>query len=218
MAGVFISYSRRDFYFAQDARMKLEAADVEVWTDTLNLRAGDDWKREIDRGIDECAALLVVLSPNSTASSYVTYEWASAMGKGKPIIPVLVEACEQHPKLAAIQHVDFSSLSTQPWEVLAQRVREVQSQFEDTEDGQPEVMFAAEAAELAAADPRIEQVAGQVLGYLDARGFRMVSFERVRERVDATLTDEWLAMMVRQKADTFRAARLRGGKPGLAKR
>lgn len=155
----------------------LEDAGIEVRTDTLRLRAGDDWKQEIDRGIDESSALIVVLSPHASGSSYVTYEWASAMGKGKPITPVLVAECEQHPKLAAIQHVDFPCLTTQPWNVLAQRIREVQSAFEEADDGPGDGEGVAEtAAADRTVDARIEQVASSVLVYLDNRGVRMMSF------------------------------------------
>jgi hypothetical protein len=40
-------------------------------------------------------------------------------------VPVLVADCQRHPKIEAIQHVDFSSPTSQPWEILEERIREV---------------------------------------------------------------------------------------------
>lgn len=218
MDSVFLSYGRADFFFVQLAQLKLEQAGIRVWADTLSLRPGDDWKLEIDRGIDSSTALIVLLSPDAMQSSYVTYEWASAMGKGKPIVPVLVADCQRHPKIEAIQHVDFSNPTSQPWEILEERIREVLAQAERPEDdydsgpGAPPVVAQAGAADT------FEPVASQIIGYLDRRGFRMMSFERVRSSINSELSDEWLAELVRNRPDVFRIARIKGGKKGLARR
>lgn len=218
MEGVFLSYARADFFFAQLARLKLEQEGIQVWADTAKLRPGDDWKLEIDQGIDDSSALIVILSPSAMQSSYVTYEWASAMGKGKPIIPVLIEACDRHPKIEAIQHVDFSSPTNQPWNILAERIREVlaeaESPQEDLKNSLPTPGPQASFDEIS----RQEAIASQINGYLDRRGFRMISFERIRKNIDPNLTDEWLTGLVQSQPSKFRFATIRGGKHGLAKR
>ena len=47
------------------------------------LRPGSDWRQEIDRAIRDSFVLIVVVSPDSKASEYVTYEWAFALGLGQ---------------------------------------------------------------------------------------------------------------------------------------
>ena len=215
---VFISYARGDTDFAQLAHHKLAADGVRVWADQHNLQAGDNWKYEIDKGIDDCTAVIVVLSAQSCASAYVTYEWASAMGKRKPIIPVLISDCEVHPKLADIHHLDFRVGSDRPWARLVQRIALISSDTDQASTDSQEASNASTQPHPADEQGRIAEVANLVLEYLNARGFGLVSFERIRENMDPNLSDQWLASMVRARSDVFRPAKLRGGKTGLARR
>jgi len=130
MSLVFLSYSKADHFFAELTRIKLEEAGISVWIDGGQLRAGNDWRHEIDQGISESFAVILALSADSAASSYVTYEWASAMGKGKPIIPIRLNECQVHPKLEAIQYLDFSVPGSLPWSVLVERVQEIEAENE----------------------------------------------------------------------------------------
>src|SRR5271166_2489880 len=111
---VFLSYSRQDDIFAQLVQLKLAEAHIRVWADTKTLYAGEDWREEIEKGISDSDVVLVVLSGNSTASAYVTYEWAYAFGKGKDVVPILLTHCERelHPKLAGTQLFDFTDHSS----------------------------------------------------------------------------------------------------------
>lgn len=108
MPHIFLSHSKKDHAFAELARIKLEEANIAVWIDHDNLSAGADWRQGIDQAITDSFAVVLALTEDSAASSFVTYEWASAMGKGKPIIPLRLSRCELHPKLETIQYLDFS--------------------------------------------------------------------------------------------------------------
>ena len=125
MTTVFLSYSTKDFFFADLAEIKLKEADIRLWRDQGHLVTGEDWRSGIERGLSESAAVVVALSPNSAQSSYVTYEWAYAMGRGKPIIPLKLEECQIHPRLEAIQYLDFSNRAAQPWQSLIERIRQI---------------------------------------------------------------------------------------------
>jgi hypothetical protein len=59
-------------------------------------------------------------------------------------------------------------------------------------------------------------MAKHVRNYLDARGFKRVSFERIRESISADYTDEALLKMIEKSPDQFRRVKLSGNKPGLA--
>src|SRR4029079_1435321 len=115
MPKVFISYSTKDAGFADLAKMKLKAEGVDVWLDHEDLRGGDEWREAIDRGIAKSDALLVILTPASCASSYVTYEWGFALGMGKRVIPIRREDATVHPRLEALQHLDFRDHRSAPW-------------------------------------------------------------------------------------------------------
>jgi hypothetical protein len=130
MSTVFLSYCSKDHFFAQLAQHKLEKERIKVWLDGHQLRAGDDWRQEIDRGIADSYAVIVALSAASARSHYVTYEWASAIGKDKPIVPVLLEACDRHPRIEPIQYLDFTNAAHQPWKQLVERLKEIESERE----------------------------------------------------------------------------------------
>ena len=57
---VFLSYSRADFYRAEQAKRLLEQQGLEVWMDLAELGPGDDWWARIRAAIHsaECVPLL----------------------------------------------------------------------------------------------------------------------------------------------------------------
>jgi hypothetical protein len=210
MPTVFLSYSTKDHFFAELASIKLAEKDVEVWRDQGQLRAGTDWRSGIERGIAESIVIIVALSGNSADSSYVTFEWAYRLGKGKPVIPLKLNDCMVHPRLETIQHLDFSVPGALPWASLIERILEIDA------DVTPE-------ADLTAAGTAVDQAPVQdptvkaILAYLDQRGYQMASFERLRKRIDASLTDEKCKEIIANNPTVFRHAVLKGNRPGLAK-
>ncbi len=213
MSQVFLSYSKVDHFFAELARIKLEEAGISVWMDQGQLRAGSDWRHGIDQGISDCFAVLLAVSADSAESSYVTYEWASAIGKGKPIIPVRLNECQVHPKLEAIQYLDFSIAGHLPWSDLISRVQEVERDNEV-----PEYDLAVERDEGAEDIPdENNPTVESIITYLNQRGCQMVRFDRIRRRIDENLSDQRLEELIKQHRRILRPARLKGGRPGVAK-
>lgn len=121
---VFLSYPSTIEDFAELVRMKLDDAAIDVWKDTQQIQAGEEWRNEIDAGLLNADAIIVVLNKDSVKSSYVTYEWAFGLGSGKPIIPVLLEDCDIHPRMKVLQYLDFRD-KKRPWIKLTKRIEEV---------------------------------------------------------------------------------------------
>ena len=210
MPTIFLSYSKKDHFFAELADIKLSEAGVNVWRDQGQPRAGADWSQGIEKGISESLAVLVALSANSGESSYVTFEWAYALGKGKAVIPMKLNECFIHPALETIQHLDFSVPGALPWESLIERVREIET---DVEPGKASAPSNVIASMLAPDDFH----AKAILAYLNQRGYQMASFERLRRRIDENLTDQQFNDIISKNPAVFRHARLADGKPGIAK-
>ena len=125
MAHVFLSYDHDNHHFADQVTDKLEGKNIKIWQDIHDLRGGDRWADEIDRAISDASAIIVILTPESEVSSFVTYEWSFAMGKSKLVIPLLFQKCETiHPKLEQFQYLDFSVRFNKPWERLIQRLQD----------------------------------------------------------------------------------------------
>lgn len=72
---VFISYAHEDNEIAQ----KLEDAlqHRQVWRD-VRIPNGVYWRPEIDINLANCSIVIVIISPHSMDSAYVTYEWCYA--------------------------------------------------------------------------------------------------------------------------------------------
>jgi HEAT repeat protein len=58
------------------------------------------------------------MSPAAKRSEYVTYEWAFAVGAKIQVIPLIYKSTPLHPRLEALQHLNFTNRDARPWEKL----------------------------------------------------------------------------------------------------
>ncbi len=72
--------------FGDLLEIKLAKAKVTLWRFVSSIDGGDEWRSAIDSGISDAGVVILALSRAACSSQYVTYEWASAMGMGKPIL------------------------------------------------------------------------------------------------------------------------------------
>lgn len=112
MAGdVFISYSRRDQEFVLRLVADLEDREAFTWIDRGNIGGGQVWRDAIDAGIRNCKVFVLVISPDSIASSNVGSELELALAYGKPIIPLLYRRATipdaLNERLREYQFLDF---------------------------------------------------------------------------------------------------------------
>ena len=104
---LFISYSRADLEQVQTLVDILREGAHNPWFDQ-KLLVGQDWKEELGRAIDKSDAFVYALSINSVDSEWCQWEFARAVKKGKPIIPVRVSdqlALESLPAALKGKHV-----------------------------------------------------------------------------------------------------------------
>ncbi len=69
------------------------------------------------------------MSPEAKASEYVTYEWAFAWGAGVKVLPVIYKDTPLHPRLEALQHLDFTNRTIRPWDTLLQTTQKIATTF-----------------------------------------------------------------------------------------
>jgi uncharacterized protein YjbI with pentapeptide repeats len=79
----FISYSNKDFSFAERLYVDLIAKNVRVWFAPEDLKSGDRIREAIDEAIHIYDKLMVVLSTNSIDSAWVRREVKAALEKEK---------------------------------------------------------------------------------------------------------------------------------------
>jgi hypothetical protein len=124
-ASFFISHAKEDGDFAENLSGRLREAGFDGWIDVDVLEAGIDWRKEIDEAILESRAVILVLSPHSKSSEYVTYEWAFALGSGLRVVPLMLRDTPIHPRLEIFQYLDFTNRRARPWDRLLALLRDI---------------------------------------------------------------------------------------------
>ena len=104
---VFISYSRKDTKFVRRLAGDLENAGFDVWWDLSDLKGGDDWVRLIPSAIAASHYFVVLLSPDSIKSEWVSKEYTYAIVNRKKIVPAMIRSCDVPFALNTINYVNF---------------------------------------------------------------------------------------------------------------
>ncbi|MBL8154913.1 MAG: response regulator [Anaerolineae bacterium] len=108
---VFISYKRSDYdVFVKPLVDLLKLHDMDVWVDQHLLEVGQDWIEKIEMALDECAVMVLCVSPEALASRYVQTEYRSFFHQGKPILPLICKPAPLPPLLIGIQTMRFSDV------------------------------------------------------------------------------------------------------------
>jgi hypothetical protein len=108
---VFVSHSSKDNWIAGQIAKEVQALGGEPWVDLNNLRGGDAFQEEILEAIRNCTEAIVLISPNSVNSQWVSYEIGAVAVQGKRVTPVLnnmpPEAIAPLRNVSAIDISDF---------------------------------------------------------------------------------------------------------------
>lgn len=111
MPTLFISYKRGDSAVEPIVK-QLQATKYRTWFDKEDIVTGTAWRESIRTGIEQSAAIIVMLSPEACDSQYVKGEVRFARRKRKPIFPVITRKVSNDELdklgLAKLQHVDFT--------------------------------------------------------------------------------------------------------------
>ena len=92
MGYIFVSYSRKQMYFAEAVALNLQQSGLEVWFDLQKLTPGVDWSSALKEGYSHCDRLILIASQAALQSPYVQVEWVTALQNGREVILVLSEA------------------------------------------------------------------------------------------------------------------------------
>jgi TIR domain len=87
---IFLSYSRLDQEYVDELCALLKAHRVPVWVDH-DIDYGSRWLSVVRTRVDECTAMVVVMSPSAENSPWVAREIHRAQDRQKVIFPLLFE-------------------------------------------------------------------------------------------------------------------------------
>lgn len=107
-ARIFFSYARSDSEVVLALAQRLRGDGRNAWVDQLDIAKGSRWDDAIERALQDCGCLLVLLSPASTGSHNVLDEVSYALESGKTVIPILLKPCNVPFRLKRFQYIDFS--------------------------------------------------------------------------------------------------------------
>jgi tetratricopeptide (TPR) repeat protein len=128
---VFISYARSDgAEMAERLFRDLINKSINVWYDQYSIAPGEDWDREIDKGLNEALAVLVLLTPGSVLSVQVKCEWNYAINKLIPIIPILVISCDAPRTLSVFNWLDFQQNYDKNFSILLKRLLNITNTYQ----------------------------------------------------------------------------------------
>ncbi|MEE4193886.1 MAG: TIR domain-containing protein [Anaerolineae bacterium] len=96
--GIFICYSRRESAFTDRLVEDLQTNGVKTWRDVDNIQGARQsnqmgWRAAIENALENCAAMLIVLSPDAVESQEVQAEWNHFASFKRPIFPVIASNC-----------------------------------------------------------------------------------------------------------------------------
>ena len=105
MAHIFISYSHKDKAYVNKLYEALTARGFDAWIDD-RIDYGSEWPKEIQRRLDACDALILVMTPRAYDSKWVHNELSRAQRFGKEVFPLLLDGDGPWLSVESLQYVD----------------------------------------------------------------------------------------------------------------
>lgn len=109
MASVFVSYAREDALKAKAIARLLEQASLDVWSDD-RISSGAEFTDEIEKALDNAAAVLVLWSKTSINSVWVRDEATEGRDSGR-LISILIDKCRPPLGFRQFQATDLTGWS-----------------------------------------------------------------------------------------------------------
>ncbi|MCA9910689.1 MAG: FHA domain-containing protein, partial [Anaerolineae bacterium] len=89
---VFVAYARADWDGVVGSMVtSFQQAGVQAWVDQYLVQHGDDWRAALELALNECWAMVVVVSTASLASNYVKMAYRHFSTYEKPLISLIAE-------------------------------------------------------------------------------------------------------------------------------
>ncbi len=110
---VFVSHAKADAVVAERIAAGLKVFGIPTWYSEWELQPGDSIVERVETAIAQSDVLIVLLSPRSVGSKWVSRELNSALasqlaGDDVAVVPVLIEKCDIPALLVDILRVDLS--------------------------------------------------------------------------------------------------------------
>jgi hypothetical protein len=112
---VFISYGIEDSHWARALAQALSERSVDVWYDTMQLQAGQEWQRALVRSLRDSDVYALVVGNRSLSNPNVMFEFGIAAASGRPVVPIILSSSstpELPTSLAQIYQIRTDNVQT----------------------------------------------------------------------------------------------------------
>ena len=99
-ADVFISYKSDEEEYAKRVRNVLEQNGISCWMAPDSIPVGSNYMKQIPQAIENCKAMIVLVSEKSQHSTWVKNEFSQAISKEKLVIPYVIQDCSLEDEFA----------------------------------------------------------------------------------------------------------------------
>ena len=107
MPDIFISHSSDDNDLTRFLSDRVAEAGFDVWVDFDGIVSGDRWVQKIQQAVEDCGAMVVIMSRAAQRSEWVEREALFAMELKKPLYVALIEDMPKPLHLINRQFTDF---------------------------------------------------------------------------------------------------------------
>ena len=172
---IFISYSHspNDMSFAKRFREDLQAKlgdSIQVWMDK-DLPAGKEWRQQIHQRLNSTSLVVVILSPDSIHSPWVTYEWHSSLlaQQSEPFL-VHFRKCEDGQLKRFLDHqipyalAEDDTRASTVWTDKHDAIEEILSHIAQRVDGIADLREYYNVLTCEGEKPEVQQAAADKLG------------------------------------------------------
>ncbi len=99
-ADIFISYKSDEEEYAKRVRDVLEQNGISCWMAPDSIPVGSNYMKQIPQAIENCRAMIVLVSEKSQHSTWVKNEFSQAVSKDKLVIPYVIQDCPLEDEFA----------------------------------------------------------------------------------------------------------------------
>lgn len=129
MSDIFISYEDQDSDFAESLVLHLKNKGIFVLEREAS-PSPEKGYRSIEQAIRNASMLLTIMTPAAKTCEIVGYEWIFALGAGIPVITIIYQETELHPRLTTLPYFDFTHSLAQPWDALIEAIEGITKHLE----------------------------------------------------------------------------------------
>jgi len=87
---IFLSYARNDSEYVHKLAKELQRVGVHIWIDQ-DIEPGENWDEAIEKALNSCDKMLLIVSPSSVKSENVQDEWSYFLEEGKALYQFIYE-------------------------------------------------------------------------------------------------------------------------------